>query len=210
MKVFILFFSVFVLLSGGYLYLRYNDEIKSFLAERFTPEGNVTLESDATSRYTNSEGFSFVFPSSSHGYLLKEFRPSDTAGDVCSSGVLLIPSDDYHLLESGSAYEANDPPPSITVMVCNNTENLSPRAWAVKHTSFTKITVANPTPTEVTFDDHLALRYDYQGRYLSQVYMIAREEKIYYFLARYAEEDSPIYADFFELLGTVRFTTPLI
>ncbi|RJQ35052.1 hypothetical protein C4556_00875 [Candidatus Parcubacteria bacterium] len=154
-------------------------------------------------RYTNENiGFSFEYRERPQGYFLQEPRGTDEHPDFVKALVLTNKQEYEELLQSTNGREG---PPTITTLIFNNPERLSPSAWADANPGLSNIGLIRGEVVETSVAGAPAIRYAADGLYLSDNVIIANGSYIYAITGFYLEEDSRIREDFEPFLHSITF-----
>jgi len=154
-------------------------------------------------RYTNEDvGFSFEYRERPQGYFLQEPRGADEHPDFAEVLVLTNKKEHEELLQSTNGREG---PPTITTLIFNNPERLSPSAWADANPGLSNIGLIRGDVVETSVAGAPAIRYTADGLYLSDTLIIANGGYIYAITGSYLEENSLIRRDFEPFLTSFAF-----
>src|SRR3989344_3027470 len=155
------------------------------------------------SRYTNEDvGFSFEYRERPQGYFLQEPRGADEHPDFAEALVLTNKKEHEELLQSTNGREG---PPTITMLIFNNPERLSPSMWADANLGLSNIGLIRGEVVETSVAGAPAIRYTADGLYLSDTLIVANGGYIYAITGSYLEENSRIRQDFEPFLASITF-----
>src|SRR3990167_6780193 len=158
---------------------------------------------DLWTRYTNEDvGFSFEYRERPQGYFLQEPRGADEHPDFAEVLVLTNKKEHEELLQSTNGREG---PPTITMLIFNNPERLSPSAWADANLGLSNIGLIRGEVVETSVAGAPAIRYTADGLYLSDTLIVANGGYIYAITGSYLEENSRIRQDFEPFLASITF-----
>ena len=182
-------------------------EIHTFPTPCDIPEGWDRLETDREefsrngetwSRYRNADlGVRFEYRLEPDGYALVQQDIEELPSDEVVESVSLFNSEEYQeLLASDIPREG---PPSISLIVFENPDNLSLKQWA-EESLVSAFSQAIGEIQELEFSGVPAIRYTYDGLYMTEVTIAHNSGRIYLFSGSYLDEDSAIREDFLEML----------
>jgi len=185
-------------------------EVQTFPTPCAVPEGWDTLETDheafmkngeTWSRYRNDDlGIRFEYRVEPNGYVLIDQRENYSGydSDELIEAVSLFNKREYAELLASTA--PREGPPSITVLVFDNSEELDPNTWAETHSLFSNIALATSEIKTIQFSGNTAVRYIADGLYTNDVIVAENNGRIYLIFGSYSVEDSPIREDFIRML----------
>ena len=177
-------------------------EIQEFSTPCDVPTGWDVLETDRETftrddaewgRFRSDDlGIRFEYRTSPSGYILVE---QPTGASVLT--LSLFNNDDYFQFMISSVMQ--EAPPSISVRIFDNPDQLSPRDWVQKNPSDSNSSLAL-NMRDVTMAGTPGVRYDVDGLYPSDVVVLSNNGRIYVLSGEYLSQDAPIRADFREIL----------
>ena len=156
----------------------------------------------AYSTYTNEElGFLFNYRTGTTGYTIDE--PFISEGERVKK-ILVLQSPEARAFAE-NPLEGTESPATITILIFDNAEGLSPRAWANANPMYSNITLASDEVVETTLGGVSAIRYTVDGLYMIDTVVVTWGAHTYVFNGAFMEKNSDLRKDFLALLETVMF-----
>lgn len=146
-------------------------------------------------------GYSFEYKKGPDGYVTIEDNQSEDPDFV--TGLLLFNKNEYE--EFAQATEPREGPPSISLRVYQDSEQLAPLAWAKQHPRESNIELANREPMEDVVGGSKAIRYTADGLYPMDILVVANGKHVYMLSVAYPDGEAPIYSDFLQLVSSFTF-----
>ena len=163
------------------------------------PENREVIE-----KYESEElGLSFEYQKEPDGYTLVE-KGGEEAGDtaIVRSVVLMNTKGYAEVLASGIPTEG---PPTMSVTVFENSDNLSPREWAETFSRFSLLELALSPITETSVAGKQAITYKADGLYPMDMYIVTNNGKAYVISGGYLALEDQIRNDFEKFLESIKF-----
>jgi len=150
--------------------------------------------------YTNTTlGYEFSYPIGPAGYTLKNEDESLQVQEALS----LVHQQDVAQYENPP--QGGEGPAVIMVRVFANPQKERPLPWAMSHIQQSNYNLLQGSTTQKVVGGANAISYMIDGLYPTEVVIVAHGERVYVFSAAYASENSPLRADFPQILSTVTF-----
>ncbi|MDP9249359.1 MAG: hypothetical protein M3M85_02545 [bacterium] len=154
--------------------------------------GDITMH-----KYKNADlGLSFNYRKDPDGYTLIEQKEHNS--------LVLMPTEAYEeiLGLSGGA----EWPPGISIVIHDNTDNISPTTWVQTHTRESNYDPAwSWSLREITVGGAPAVTYETDGLYAAAVVAVSHNRKIYAIHGNYHSPEDQIVKDFEKFLESLLF-----
>lgn len=148
-------------------------------------------------------GFAFAYDDEYIVDDMSDFVGEENADDVVAVYRIMNAEEKEELENSEGGREG---PPTITVMVHDNPNNLSASLWVDENSRFSNIEmILGEADRDAVVGGANAVRYTSDGLYVTDNAVVAHGGLIYHFSGSYHEVDSVIHQDFKDLLESVEF-----
>ncbi len=118
--------------------------------------------------------------------------------------VVVMDTDDYDSLTRGER-AGGEGPPTFTLQIYRNTENLTPQAWVERNPQLSNLPLKIGETQELEVSDAPAIAYDADGLYPNRNLVFTHGELLYYLNGSYLERESALYRDFTPLVESIEF-----
>lgn len=162
--------------------------------------GGVYYFQDKSATYKNDDlGISFEYRVRPDGYILIEQDKTQVPHPDTVLFVSLFNEREYQELMASSV--PREGPPNISVLVFDNPKNQGARAWADSNGMISNIGAALSGISETTLAGVPAIRYLADGLYVNEIIIASNNNRIYFLVGSYIDENTPIRKDFLEMLN---------
>lgn len=157
-----------------------------------------------TSVYSNADhGFSFTYNKGPSGYVLEEPQALLGGTPARLAAVMLTATREHGM--GGVADTPREGPPTMQVHVYRNADGLSSKAWAEQHADASGYGRAITPVSETVVSGVEAIQYVSDGLYTADTYVVAHEGYVYVLMGMWADEESPLRADFASIVASFTF-----
>lgn len=160
--------------------------------------------------------FAFTYPSGEDAYsLIEPPLPPETSNGLKKAYLIM---DTKAYLEYQDLDEASEAPPAVSVFVFERLDEVlgvAPEdsraakleAWAKHYDAYTSFSVDKRTaePEAITVDGVKGIRYETDGLYQQQIYLLDHQGNVYMFVGQYNEKTDATYSMFNDLMASVMF-----
>lgn len=163
---------------------------------------NDRVKQNDTATYASTElGIQFEYTVYPNGYVLQriEKRASDDE-NLLGSLLLMRQTDLDELLES---IEGREGPPTISVLVFDDVDNMQLSEWLAANNGFTNF--SEQGVEDITIGGEDAIVYNWEGLYNGQTAAVMMGSRVYVFTGNYTDPSDGRLDDFEDLLESVRF-----
>lgn len=181
---------VVVLIVAAWLLTIYADRLPESVRD-FGSKGAMEVDAET--------GISFSYPKE---YALQEIEPTTQDHPDLVKSFVLMPQEDYDTL---GTLQNTEGPPTITILVFNNPEQLGVDAWMKKPdiVSYIPPQIQEPNPIEV--DGEFALLFEADGLYRSDNVIVAYDSGIIVVSGAFMDVESPQRAVFAGIVKSLTF-----
>ncbi len=166
-------------------------------------EKQVETPSTTFSTYANNTlGFLFSYKTGDDGYILTEPEVGDS-NDSLQKILVLTDTEDALRMEAEPI--PSEGPPTITVLVFDNSARQFPLTWALEQELYSNINLKIEEPKEVVIGGANGITYTADGLYASEIVIVAHGSRMYVFNGGYMDASAPIRKDFQAILDSVTF-----
>lgn len=200
MKYILIVIALILIASGFYYYWTSSvsqpqpvDEVVS------TNEASYEVFSD-----TNA-GVQFAYKTAPNGYVVDDLSAFIGEEDTSVYQVLRV-MNEREKIEMETSEGGREGPPTINIMVFENTENLTASQWVDATPRFSNIELAvGDVDRDAVVGGANAVRYQTDGLYMTDNVVVAHGEFMYHFTGSFLEPNVGIHQDFKQLIDSITF-----
>jgi len=160
---------------------------------------NSHTDTPVWAAYRNDDlGLKFDYRLQPEKYILIENNESAFGDLNLVEYVSIFNEQEY--MEVVSSTIPREGPPGIHIMVFNNPQGLSPRAWSDEHLNISNINHVKGSISQTNFAGVPTVLYESDGLYTSDNIIALNNGRIYVISGAYLDENSRIRRDFIEML----------
>lgn len=162
------------------------------------PDSDSAIESSESEEISN---LSFTYRTSPDGYVLINDQINWPENII--SSISLIKKLDYEW--SSEPGFVGEGPPSITISVFKNPEQLNAKAWAEANSLASNIELIDSPPISAEVGGVEGVYYTVLGLYLFDTYVFVYDDEIYLLSGAYHEKNDEYHQNFLDVISTVAF-----
>lgn len=156
--------------------------------------------SENVTKYSNNDySFEFDYQKGKEGYVLKEVIPSEENSQILKT-IILIPSEYENQIP-----DASEGPPTISISIFKNVNNLSPELWAIITEKYSNINLKLGEINQTTIGENKAIVYVADGLYATDTIITTRGSYVYMLNGMFIDSNSKLREDFINLVKTFKF-----
>jgi hypothetical protein len=168
------------------------------------PEGEFTVDGETWTRVSDTEvGIQFAYRTNPNGYELTTTKENETGdGDFLKRFVLMEKAEAAALATSTAPREF---PPTISIAVFRNADNMFPGQWAAEHPEHSNIDLALTELGSNPVAGAQAVQYRADGLYTTEYMIIAHGGLVFVLRGEFIDEASQIRRDFDAFVDSIEF-----